>query len=253
MPMPPSLPELQRAFGAALAGDDGAALAPWIAARGIEPAARLRIYRHANLAIHVDALAVSFPATVRLLGEDCFDGVATRHAARIGSSSGNLQVYGADFADFLVAQAELAAHAWVAEVARLEWLRQEAALAASADVAEPLTLVRALAAASDPLARLQPHLRVCSSAVPALALWRYAMGLAPAVAPHGPAEHVLLWRAADGVAMWAVDPSLAGFVRALLAGQPLAAAWASAPDVAPQALLAPLLERGLVAAIVNAS
>jgi hypothetical protein len=253
MPMPPSLHELQRAFGAALAGGDGEALAPWIAARGIEPDARLRIYRHAGLAIHVEALAVSFPAAVRLLGEDCFDGLATRHAAWVGSASGNLQAYGADFADFLAAQPELTEHAWVAEVARLEWLRQEAALAASGSAADPVALVRALAVATDPVVRLQPHLRLCSSAVPVLGLWRYAMDLAPAVAPAGPGEHVLLWRAGEGVAMRAVDPAPAGFVRALLAGERLAAAWAHAPGIAPQALLAPLLEHGLIAAIVNLS
>jgi hypothetical protein len=253
MPMPPSLHELQQAFGAALAGGDGDALAPWIAARGIEPAARLRIYRHAGLAIHVEALVTSFPAVVRLLGEDCFDGLATRHAARVGSTSGNLQAYGADFADFLAAQPELAAHAWVAEVARLEWLRQEVALAASAGSADAVVLVRALAAATDPAAQLQPHLRLCSSSVPVLGLWRYAMDLAPAAAPAGPGEHVLLWRAGDGVAMRTIDSPLAGFVRALLAGERLTAAWAHAPGIAPQALLAPLLELGLVTAIVNLS
>jgi hypothetical protein len=253
MPMPPSLHELQRAFGAALVGGNGDALAPWIAVRGIDPAARLRIYRHANLAIHVEALATSFPAVVRLLGEECFDGLATRHAAWIGSASGNLQAYGADFPGFLAAQPELAAHAWVAEVARLEWLRQEAALAAAGRLADPRALLHALAAATDPAVRLQPHLRVCSSAVPVLGLWAYAVDSAPAVAPDGMPEHVLLWRTGDGIAMRAVEPALAGFTRALLAGQRLAAAWANTPGIAPQALLAPLLEHRLIAAIVPAT
>ncbi|HET6806185.1 MAG TPA: DNA-binding domain-containing protein [Frateuria sp.] len=253
MPMPPSLHELQRAFGAALVGGDGEPLAPWIAARGIEPAARLRIYRHANLAIHVEALATSFPATLRLLGEACFDGVATRHAAWIGSTSGNLQAYGADFPGFLAAQPELAAYAWVAEVARLEWLRQETALAAPGSLADPLALVLALAAAIDPVVRLQPHLRVCSSTVPVLGLWRYAMESGRTVAPDGSPEHVLLWRAPEGIAMRAVGPALADFAGALLAGERLAAACARAPATAPQELLARLLEHGLIAAISPAT
>jgi hypothetical protein len=53
--------------------------------------------------------------------------------------------------------------------------------------------------------------------------------------------------------MRAVDSALADFTRLLLAGQPLATAWAKAPGVAPQALLAPLLDSGLVTAIVNTS
>ena len=253
MPTPPCLSELQRAFGDALAGGDGSPLVPWIAARGIDPAARLRIYRHANLAIHVEALMTSFPAVVRLLGEDCFDGLATRHAAWVGSRSGNLQEYGADFPGFLAAQPELATLAWVAEVARLEWLRQEAALAASGAAADPVALVRALAEAHDPFVRLQPHLRVCSASVPALGLWRYAMDLGPAIAQDGSPEHVWLWRTGDGIAMRAVEPALAAFTRALLAGERLAAAWASAPGLPPQELLAPLLEYGLIAAIVSTS
>jgi hypothetical protein len=253
MPTPPCLPELQRAFGAALAEGDGATLAPWIAARGIDPAARLRIYRHANLAIHVEALATSFPAALRLLGEDCFDGLATRHAARVGSRSGNLQEYGADFPGFLAAQPELAGLGWVAEVARLEWLRQEAALAAAGRTVDVLALMLALAQAADPRVSMQPHLRVFEAAVPALDLWRYAMGAGPAVAPAGGAQHVLLWRTGEGIVMRAVEPALARFARALLDGQPLAAAWDAVRTSAltPEAVLAPLFEHGLIAAIAS--
>ncbi|NUR23704.1 hypothetical protein, partial [Frateuria sp.] len=64
---------------------------------------------------------------------------------------------------------------------------------------------------------------------------------------------VWLWRTGDGIAMRAVEPALAAFTRALLAGERLAAAWASAPGLPPQELLAPLLEYGLIAAIVSTS
>lgn len=251
MPTPPCLPELQRAFGAALVEGDGDALAPWIDARGIDPAARLRIYRHANLAIHVEALTASFPAVVRLLGEDCFDGLATRHAAWIGSTSGNLQAYGADFPGFLAIQPELAGVAWVAEVARLEWLRQEAALAASGVEADPVTLALALARDTNAFVHLQPHLRVFDANVPALDLWRFAMGLAPATTPDAGSQHVLLWRSGGGIAMYAVAPALACFVRELQDGHRLAAAWeiARTPALAPESVLAPLLEHHLIAAI----
>jgi Uncharacterized protein conserved in bacteria len=170
---PPSLLELQRAFAVAIVDGAAPALEPWIDARGIAPAARLRIYRHANLAIHVDALAVTFPALRRLLGEDCFDGLATRHAAFRGNRSGNLQDYGADFADFVVAQPETAAWPWLGEVARLEWLRQEVALAADEPPADAGSLIAALANTRDTL-RLRPCVRVPSSAWAVLDLWRYA-------------------------------------------------------------------------------
>ena len=173
MSSPPSLRELQHAFAGAIVDGAAPALEPWIAARGIAPAARLRIYRHANLAIHVDALATSFPALQRLLGEDCFDGLATRHAAYRGNRSGNLQDYGADFAAFVAALPETAPWPWLGDVARLEWLRQEVALAADATPADAAALVAALADVDHP-PRLRPCVRVLSSVWAALDLWCYA-------------------------------------------------------------------------------
>lgn len=77
----PRLPELQRAFAAAIVDGDAAALTPWIQPRGIAPAARLRIYRNAVFAIQVEALATTFPAVRAALGEAALDGLATRYAA----------------------------------------------------------------------------------------------------------------------------------------------------------------------------
>lgn len=259
MPKPPCLPELQRQFAAALVDGAAPALEPWIDARGIAPTARLRIYRHAVFAIHVEALATTFPAVRRLLGEDCFDGLATRHAARRGSRGGNLQGLGADFAAFLEDQAEVAPWAWVGDVARLEWLRQESALADRDPRPAAGALIAAIGAAQgDVCLRLQPHVRVLSAAVPVLDLWRHAQPRTEAatVDPAGAAQAVLLWRETDQVAMRAVTPAQAAFVRALRAGAALGAASDAArtvdPPVASQALLSPLLEHALIGAVVAA-
>lgn len=252
MPTPPPLSELQRTFGAAIAGADGCALEPWIAARGIEPAARLRIYRHANYAIHVDALAVSFPVVRAFLGGECFDGVATRHAAWRGSRSGNLQNYGADFPAFLVEQDELASCLWLGEVAQLEWLRQQSVLSAAEPAIDADALISAVAAADGNLRlRLHPHVRMFSASLPVLGLWRYAQqpeAFAAAPDPAGAAQHVLLWREDGQVAMCELTPAQARFTRALLAGDTLDAALAAADDTckAPEELLRPLLEHALV-------
>lgn len=251
MSSPPSLHELQHAFAGAIVDGAAPVLEPWIAARGIAPAARLRIYRHANLAIHVDALAVSFPALQALLGADCFDGLATRHAAFRGNRSGNLQDYGADFAAFVAAQPETAPWPWLGEVARLEWLRQEVALAGDATPADAAALVAALADAGHPL-RLRPCVRVLSSAWAVLDLWRHAQtpehdDIDPAVP-----QSALLWREGSQVAMRAVAPAQAAFVRALRHEASLALALAAAQlidaQVPPETLLLPLLEHALLAA-----
>ena len=251
-PAPPSLAELQHAFAGAIVDGAAPALVPWIAARGIAPAARLRIYRNANFAIHVDALAISYPALQALLGAECFDGLATRHAAVHGSRSGNLQDYGADFAAFLDAQPETAAWPWLGELARLEWLRQETALAADAAPADAGALLAALADARHP-PRLRPCVRVLASAWAVLDLWQraFSAGEAAATAPTRP-QAVLLWREGGQVAMRALSFAQAAFVRALRDGwspdQALAAAQHIEAQVPAETLLRPLLEHALFAA-----
>lgn len=244
---PPSLSELQHAFAAVLAGADDASLVPWIDARGIDPAARLRIYRHAGYATHVDALATSFPAVRSLLGADAFDGLATRHAAYRGSRSGNLQHYGADFADFLAGAAETAPLPWLAELARLEWLRQQVALAADAPPADAQALLAALATGG---LALRPCVRVFDAACAVLDLWQHAQSPRHE-ADFAVPQSVLLWREDGQVAMRAIDPAQAALVQALLAGatfdHALTAALATAPPNAPDALLRPLLEHALFA------
>lgn len=254
-PTPPSLAELQHAFAGAIVDGEAPALEPWIATRGIAPAARLRIYRHANFAIHVDALVTSYPALHRLLGADCFDGLATRHAAYHGSRSGNLQDYGADFATFLDAQPETAAWPWLGELARLEWLRQEAALAADEPPADAAALLAALAAAGHPL-HLRPCVRVLVATSAVLDLWQRAwvaeeVTASPAIDLIRP-QAVLLWRDGGQVAMRVIAPAQAAFVRALrqasLLDQALAAAQHVDAQVPAETLLRPLLEHSLLAA-----
>ena len=251
MPAPPSLPELQHAFARVLQGGEAPALHAWITARGIDPAARLRIYRHAGYAIHVEALATAFPALRQLLGEECFDGLATRHAAHHGNRSGNLQDHGADFAGFLAAQAETAAWPWLGEVARLEWLRQQAVLAADEAPADADALLAALSGAQGAL-RLRPCVRVLRSEWAVLDLWRHA--LLPDVAAPDPAtpQAVLLWREQAQVAMRPITPAQAAFAQALCRHAPLADALADAQAVdaatPAEALLQPLLEHALFAA-----
>lgn len=255
MPHAPSLPELQRAFAASLAGDDVPALWPWIAARGIDPAARLGIYRNAGYAIHVDALEAVFPALRALVGEACFDGLATRYSARRGSASGNLQRFGRDFATFVQAQAETAAYAWLPDVARLEWLRQEALLAGEAETPSLPYLLQSLQEArADAIhLHLQPHVRVLCSEFPVLDLWTWALdpqGNPPD--PRAPGQCVLLWRRHTRVHMQALDAARGALVQALCRGHDLVSALAGESDPARlAACLAPLLEHALVARIAT--
>lgn len=255
MPSAPSLSELQRAFAASLAGGDAPSLTPWIASRGIDPQARLRIYRHAGFAIHVGALEAVFPAVRALVGEDCFDGLATRYSARHGSHGGNLQGFGRDFAQFIQTQPETTALGWLSAVARLEWLRQETLLAAQDPVPHVPDLMAALQQAEPDAIylHLQPHVRVLCSGVPVLDLWAWALdpeGDPPD--PGGPGQCVLLWRRDTHVHMQMLDADRGAFVQALRHGHDLASALAG--ESGPGRLascLTPLIERALVARIAT--
>lgn len=95
----PALPELQRQFLAALydVGVPGPVSA--IDGHGLEPDARLRIYRKSGAAIHTGALRTSYPAVLALVGEDFFDQTALGYRRARPSRSGNLQIFGDGLAD----------------------------------------------------------------------------------------------------------------------------------------------------------
>ncbi|HWU76038.1 MAG TPA: DNA-binding domain-containing protein [Rhodanobacter sp.] len=257
MPAPPSLSELQAGFARAMIEGAAPALLPWIDTRGIEPAARLQIYRHAILATQVTSLVASFPAVERMLGVDCFDGWATRYAAWHGSRSGNLQNLGDDFADYLETRPELASLGWLGDLARLDWLRQCTILAADAEALDAASLQAALlAAGDDPLLDLLPCVHVIAADFPVLDLWRYSESPDQfGVDLAGGAQGVLLWREQGQVAMQACTPAAVALVVALKQGERVSVAVDAArtldADAPLDALLGPLLTPALIHHVSN--
>jgi len=255
MHAPPSLSELQAGFARAMIDGTAPALLPWIDTRGVAPAARLQIYRHAILATHVASLVTSFPAVERMLGTECFDGWATRYAAWHGSRSGNLQNLGDDFANYLLAQAELKELGWLGPLARLDWLRQRCILAADADALDAVAMQAALlAAVDDPLLQLLPSVQAIAAPFPLLDLWRYCESpQTHTVDLQAGAQGVLLWREDGQVAMQACTPADVAFVLALKRDAPVSAAMAAAhalDGAAPlPALLGPVLAHALIQGI----
>ncbi len=258
MRAPPSLSELQSAFARSIVDGASPMLLPWIAARGIDPAGRLRIYRNAVLATQVETLTSGFPAVQRLLGDACFDGWATRYAAWHGSRSGNLQQLGRDFAGFLEVQPELTMLGWLGDLARLEWLRQCTILAADAPALDLAALQsNLLAAGDDPVLQPLPCVHAIACTMPILDLWRFSQSPdAIAVDLDAGAQGILLWRDGGQVAMQACTPAAAAFVEALIGGATLSHAAIAAmrvdADVELDALLAPLLANALVHKVLSA-
>ena len=248
----PSLHELQAAFDRSVFAGDAQGLEPWVDARGLAPQDRIQVYRNMVFNTLSGALVTSFPVVLRLVGQDCFEGLASRYIAAIPSSSGNLQDYGQSFPDFLASAAETAGLPYLPDVARLEWLRQEAYLAADADAIAPewLTLLK-----DDELAQskidLHPSIHLLASQHPIFDIWRFCHDENPhQLHLGGEGQAVMVWRDDIQIAIQPVSLGAHRFVAALLAGRSLDEAISAAVAIDPEFDLASafhlLLQHGLV-------
>lgn len=237
----PALLETQRRFLAALYDDAATGPLASIVDGGLEPAARLRIYRNSCNEIQVGALRTAYPAVSALVGEAFFEQTARGYRQAHPSCCGNLQAFGQHFADYLAGLSAAHALPYLPDVARLEWLRQETALAA-----EPVDVRDG--------AIMHPCVRVFASPYPVLTIWRYALqptGAGLELADAG--EQVVLWREGEQVAMAVLDPASFACIETLARGGTLDDVYQAGrkqdPDFDFAACIESLVDRGLLAAL----
>lgn len=230
----PSLLELQQGFVAAMLGQ-GDEVSAWIDGAGLAPDARLRVYRHAIAGTLHAALRDTYPVVLALVGEGFFEELAERYRLEHPSSAGNLQHFGAAMPHFIERMPALQALPYLPDVARLEWLRQETALAAEQPALDATALAHwASCEPAELRIDFHPSMHRLSSHHAVLTLWRWCQ--APqgvASNPDAGAEHVLLWRDGGEVAMAEVDPATLRCIVALAEGDDLASAYLAATDVDP--------------------
>ena len=134
--------------------------------------ARMEIYRrgaHANLR---GALAAAYPVVLRLVGAAFFDEAARRYAIAAPSTSGDLNEFGAGFADFLERYPHAAGLAYLGDVARLEWAVHESLRAADAPPCDFAALGAVAAEQQGGIRfRLHPAVRLLASPHPIVAIW----------------------------------------------------------------------------------
>ena len=217
-----SLRELQRSFAAALR--DPAADCP------VTPVARLAIYRNNTVANFHGALEQTFPVLRRRVGDDYFAQLVHHYRERHPSRSGDLHWAGSDFAGFLAAHLAGGDYAWLADLARLEWAREDAAVIAI----EPPVGAAALAGfPAEQLEHLtftlQPSLRLVESSFPVFSVWlaNQAENAPPVDQSVGSEQGMALARA-DGVEVARLAPDLFSYLSALAAGATLGGAMARA-------------------------
>ncbi len=171
----PSLRELQQRFADAVFAPSGTppafAVVPHDAG-----AERIAIYRTALFANYRNALSATYPVVKRLTGAAFFHAAVDAFVRAHPSVSGDLNVYGGAFGDFLTAYAPAAELRYLPDVARLEWAIDEAQRAADT-VRTPETVLAALTAVpgeSLPELRfaLDASCRLVASAYPVLRVWQ---------------------------------------------------------------------------------
>ena len=113
--------ELQMRLRQAVLGGDSAEIVAAILGDGLDPAARVGIYRHHAFVTLGDALQGTFPVVCRLVDKRFFAYAAHEYLREHPPHAGCLAEYGADFADFLANFTPCEQLSYLADVARFEW------------------------------------------------------------------------------------------------------------------------------------
>ncbi|HEV7305515.1 DNA-binding domain-containing protein [Ensifer sp.] len=216
---------------------------------------RFNVYRNNVTVSLIEALAATFPATMRITGETFFRAMARFHVRETPPTSPLLFEYGRDFPDFIARYDYAQSMPWLADVARIERAWLDAYHAADAPALAPDAL------ASVPPERLgdavfecHPAARIVRSAYPAATIF----AVNRASGPVGPIEtsapeSALIARPQLDVTVRQLSPGADVLLSQLLAGAPLAmaatAAAAADPTLDLAAVIATALDAGAFTAI----
>jgi hypothetical protein len=185
---------------------------------------RYNVYRNNVTVSLVDAIARTFPATQRIVGEEFFRAMARIHVRLSPPDSPLLFEYGRDFAAFIERFEHARGLPWLADVARIEraWLDAYHAADAAPLASEALADIR-----PDRLAEAvfvpHPAARIVRSRFPAVTVFAMNRGDGPVgrVETAEP-EDALITRPGLEVFVRRLPPGCAVFIGALLAGRSLA-------------------------------
>lgn len=212
---------------------------------------RYAVYRNNVTVSLIDALAATFPATLRITGVDFFRAMARLHVRSTPPSSPLLFEYGRDFPDFIARYEHARSMPWLADVARIERAWLDAYHAADEKPLSPSTLA---AIPAEHLANvvLTPHpaARVLRSSYASVTIFAANRADRPVAGiDAGVAEDALITRPGLDVMVRRLPPGGAVFLSHLIAGEPLGAAaeaaFAYAPDFDLSANIAGMLEAGV--------
>jgi hypothetical protein len=205
-----SLRELQGSFAAALRD-------PAVACQ-VMPPANLDIYRNNVSHAFRSALEASFPVLRRRVGDEYFGQLAHHYREAFPSRSGDLHFVGQEFAGFLQDHLRNGDYAWLADLARLEWAREEALISPTLPAVGAESLSRfGPEQLEDLVFTLQPSLRLHFAVYPVFSIWRANQDeTAPPMDQLVGEEHYLIHLSHDCLVVRQVEPSLYLFLTALV-------------------------------------
>jgi hypothetical protein len=245
-----SLRELQQSFAAALR-DPAVACA-------VFPPANLGVYRNNARVAFREALERKYPVVRRRVGDDYFRQLGLSYRERFPSRSGDLHFYGRDFAAFLDEHHAGGDYAWLGDLARLEWLRVECAIALELPALDVDSLASHSGEALEHLVfGLQPSLRLHASPFPVFTVWlNNQVENAPPTDQSLASEGGMVHLRYDSVQVRPLAPSMFSFLSALAGGRALGDAMtrAALDEAALTESLRFVFSQGLVCSVtVNAA
>jgi hypothetical protein len=222
--------ELQMRLRRAVLGGDTAEIVAAIQGDGLDPAARVGIYRHHAFATLGNALQGTFPVVCRLVDRRFFAYAAHEYLREHPPHSRCLVEYGTDFGDFLARFTPCEKFPYLADVARFEWALKIAATVreATALQAETLAAIPPEEAAYVAL-RLQPSLSYVASPWPIDTIWQANQeDEVPPIDLAGGSTRLEIRRVGEAVIWQRLDPGTFAFRTALADRLVLATAMSAA-------------------------
>lgn len=191
---------------------------------------RLDIHRNNTMIGLGSALADAYPVVARLVGPECFEGLARAYVRTHPPSKAPLIRFGLDFPSFLTHQPLAESLPYLADVARLEAAWLHAYHAAEAIPLDPARLAEIPPQRLGDLRfTLHPSHRFLASAWPVNLIWRANLDedMTPVSLDQG-GRHLLVFRPEAEVEILELSPGGFSFLMALALSQCLEAAWDSA-------------------------
>ena len=209
----------QRCFAEALLEPEQACPPGLITWNASDPARRFAVYRNNVIVSLVDALADTFAVTQDLVGEAFFRAMARVFAYTNPPTSRLLVFYGETFPEFIERFPPAASLPYLADVARLEFLRVRAYHAADVAPVRSEDIVAVLADEDklpDLGLALHPSLAVLDSAAAVVALWaaHQGIGALATLVPDVP-ETALVVRDGLDVEVMSIPRASGVFIKAL--------------------------------------